>query len=143
IVAINFGVFYLCLRALKQSLTFLMMAYVVTEPCIQCKHTNCAAVCPVDAFRVGPIFLVIDPFDCVDCASCGAECPVEAIYPDDEVPMEWEDYIDLHDRLSEQWMDHVINEAKDALPEAEAWADKENKRDQLIEGWDEVVESAK
>ncbi|MEN9839440.1 MAG: hypothetical protein RL177_919, partial [Bacteroidota bacterium] len=27
------------------------MAYVVTEACVNCKYTNCAAVCPVDAFR--------------------------------------------------------------------------------------------
>ena len=58
------------------------MAYVVTEPCINCKYTNCAAVCPVDAFREGPNFLTIDPLECIDCDACVPECPVEAIYPD-------------------------------------------------------------
>lgn len=111
------------------------MAYVVTDPCIQCKHTNCAAVCPVDAFREGPNFLVIDPFECIDCDACVAECPVEAIYPDDEVPVEWEDYIELNEQLSEEWAEHVINEMKEPLPEAEAWGERENKREYLAESW--------
>jgi ferredoxin len=111
------------------------MAYVVTEPCIQCKHTNCAAVCPVDAFREGPNFLVIDPFECIDCDACVPECPVDAIYPDDEVPMEWEEYIELNDRLSEEWATHVINEVKDPLPDAEEWGQREGKREYLVESW--------
>lgn len=117
------------------------MAYVVTEPCVQCKHTNCAAVCPVDAFREGPNFLVIDPFECIDCDACVPECPVEAIYPDDEVPMEWEEYIDLNDRLSEEWMSHVINEVKDPLPDAEEWGQRKDKREYLIESWNGEAES--
>ena len=111
------------------------MPYVVTEPCIQCKYTNCAAVCPVDAFREGPNFLVIDPNECIDCDACVSECPVEAIYPDDEVPEKWEDYIELNERLSEQWEDRVINETQDSLPDADEWATNEDKRDQLIENW--------
>jgi ferredoxin len=111
------------------------MAYIVTEPCIQCKYTNCAAVCPVDAFREGPNFLAIDPIECIDCDACVSECPVEAIYPDDEVPEKWEDYIDLNERLSEAWEDRIINETHDALPDADEWATKEDKRDLLIESW--------
>jgi ferredoxin len=67
-----------------------------------------------------------------------AECPVEAIYPDDELPVEWEDYIELNDRLSEEWADHVINQTKEALPEAEKWAEREDKREFLVESWDEA-----
>jgi ferredoxin len=119
------------------------MAYVVTDPCIQCKHTNCAAVCPVDAFREGPNFLVIDPFECIDCDACVAECPEEAIYPDDEVPMEWVDYIELNERLSEEWMDQVINEAKESLPEVDEWSGQENKREHLIESWDNAPKAIK
>lgn len=111
------------------------MPYVVTEPCIQCKYTNCAAVCPVDAFREGPNFLVIDPMECIDCDACVSECPVEAIYPDDEVPEKWEDYIDLNERLSEAWEDRIINETQDALPDADEWATKEDKLDKLVESW--------
>ena len=54
------------------------MTFVVTEACIRCKYTDCVDVCPVDAFREGPNFLVIDPDDCIDCAVCVPECPVNA-----------------------------------------------------------------
>lgn len=111
------------------------MPYVVTEPCIQCKYTNCAAVCPVDAFREGPNFLVIDPNECIDCDACVSECPVEAIYPDDEVPSKWEHFIELNERLSEAWEDNVINETKDALPGADEAANNEDKLGDLIEEW--------
>lgn len=111
------------------------MPYVVTEPCIQCKYTNCASVCPVDAFREGPNFLVIDPNECIDCDACVSECPVEAIYPDDEVPEKWENFIELNERLAEAWEDHVINETKDPLPDAEEWAEKEDKLSELQEEW--------
>lgn len=112
------------------------MAYIVTEPCINCKYTNCAAVCPVDAFREGPNFLTIDPLECIDCDACVSECPVEAIFPDDEVPEEWEHYIELNERLAENWEDKIINETQDALPDADDWAEKTDKLDLLQEEWD-------
>ena len=55
------------------------MPFVVTENCIKCKYTDCVEVCPVDCFHEGPNFLVIDPDECIDCAVCIPECPVEAI----------------------------------------------------------------
>ena len=60
------------------------MTYVITESCIKCKYTDCVDVCPVDAFREGPNFLVIDPDECIDCGVCEPECPVDAIKPDTE-----------------------------------------------------------
>ena len=48
------------------------MTFVVTEACIRCKYTDCVSVCPVDCFHEGPNFLVIDPDECIDCASA---CP--------------------------------------------------------------------
>ena len=56
------------------------MAYVVTEACIKCKYTDCVDICPVDCFREGPNFLVIDPDECIDCTLCVAECPADAIF---------------------------------------------------------------
>lgn len=46
------------------------MAHVVAEPCINCKYTDCVAVCPVDCFHEGVNFLVIDPETCIDCGLC-------------------------------------------------------------------------
>lgn len=111
------------------------MAYVVTEPCINCKYTNCASVCPVDAFREGPNFLVISPDDCIDCDACVAECPVEAIYPDDEVPEKWEHFIDWNARLAEKWDDRVINETKDSMSDADEWANKPKSVDDIVQDW--------
>ena len=62
------------------------MTYVVTESCIKCKYTDCVDVCPVDCFHEGPNMLVIDPDECIDCTLCVAECPVEAIFAEDDVP---------------------------------------------------------
>ena len=62
------------------------MAFIVTESCIKCKHTDCVEVCPVDCFYEGPNFLVIHPDECIDCALCEPECPVDAIFSEDELP---------------------------------------------------------
>ena len=62
------------------------MTFVVTEACIRCKYTDCVDVCPVDAFCEGPNFLVINPDECIDCAVCVPECPVAAIYAEEDVP---------------------------------------------------------
>jgi ferredoxin len=68
------------------------MAFVVTEACIKCKYTDCVEVCPVDCFHEGPNFLVIDPEECIDCTLCEPECPVEAIFSEDEVPAGQEEF---------------------------------------------------
>ncbi len=102
------------------------MTYVVTESCIACKYTDCVAVCPVDAFREGPNFLAIDPDDCIDCALCVPECPVEAIYADGQVPADQQDFIALNAQLSRGW--RPITRVKPALPEAQAWARVKDKR---------------
>jgi ferredoxin len=62
------------------------MTFVVTESCIKCKYMDCVEVCPVDCFHEGPNFLVIDPDECIDCTLCEPECPVEAIYSEEELP---------------------------------------------------------
>ena len=69
------------------------MTYVITEPCIGEKNTACTEVCPVDCiYEVEDQFL-INPEECIDCGAGEPECPVEAIYPGDEVPEEMEQYI--------------------------------------------------
>jgi len=101
------------------------MAYVVTEPCIKCKYTDCVDVCPVDCFREGPNFLVIDPDECIDCTLCVAECPVEAICAEDDVPPEQKTFVALNAELSKLWK--PIIERKDPLPDADQWAGAKDK----------------
>ena len=69
------------------------MAYVVCEPCLKCKYTDCVTVCPVDSFREADEILYIDPETCIDCGACAPECPVQAIFSEDEVPEKWQGYI--------------------------------------------------
>ena len=87
------------------------MTYVVTEACIRCKYTDCVDVCPTDAFREGPNFLVIDPDECIDCTLCVPECPVEAIFADDDVPDNQRDFIPLNAELAQRVEAHHREEA--------------------------------
>ncbi len=75
------------------------MTHVVTESCIRCKYTDCVDVCPVDCFREGPNFLTIDPDECIDCAVCIPECPVNAIMPEEDVPADQQHMIKLNAEL--------------------------------------------
>ena len=77
------------------------MAFVVTEPCFGCKYTDCVVVCPVDAFCEGEKMLFIDPETCIDCQQCVTECPVEAIFFEDDVPEGQREYIQLNREMSQ------------------------------------------
>lgn len=101
------------------------MTYVVTEACIKCKYTDCVDVCPVDCFREGPNFLVIDPEECIDCTLCVAECPAEAIYAEDDVPEAQLSFIALNAELAAQWK--PIVEKKSAPDDADQWKDVKDK----------------
>lgn len=105
------------------------MAYVVTENCIKCKFTDCVDVCPVDCFREGPNFLVIDPEECIDCTLCVPECPAEAIYAEDDVPENQRRFIALNAQLAQTWP--PITERQDPPPDAEEWNRKPDKLDYL------------
>ena len=105
------------------------MTYVVTESCIKCKYTDCVDVCPADAFREGPNFLVIAPDDCIDCALCVPECPVSAIYEEGAVPQEQRQFIALNVELAEVW--EPIIAKQDALADAAQWAEVKDKRHHL------------
>ena len=78
------------------------MAYVVTEPCFDCKYTDCVVVCPVDCFREGEQMLYIDPDDCMDCDACRVECPVEAIFFEGDVAESQRHYIALNARMAKE-----------------------------------------
>ena len=106
------------------------MTYVVTESCIKCKYTDCVDVCPVDCFREGPNMLVIDPDECIDCTLCVPECPVEAIFAEDDVPVAQREFIALNAELAKAWPS--ITEKKPAPDDAKEW-DKVIPKTQLLE----------
>ena len=96
------------------------MTFVVSEACIRCKYTDCVDVCPVDAFREGPNCLVIDPDECIDCAVCVPECPVNAIYAEEDLPSGQQDFLALNADLARVWK--PITKTKAAPPDADEWA---------------------
>ena len=101
------------------------MTHVVTESCIKCKHTDCVDVCPVDCFKEGPNFLVIDPDECIDCAVCIPECPVNAIYAEEDIPAGQEKFTALNAELTKLWP--TITDTKPALADAKQWAEVKDK----------------
>lgn len=76
--------------------------------------------CPVDCFREGPNFLVIAPEECIDCAVCVTECPVEAIFAEEDLPDDQKEFIQINADLSK--IGKPIVEGKDAPPGADDWA---------------------
>jgi len=102
------------------------MTYVVTESCIKCKYTDCVDVCPVDCFREGPNMLVIDPGECIDCTLCVPECPVEAIFAEDDVPDAQKGFTALNAELAKLWK--PIIERKPAPGDADQWAKVKDKK---------------
>jgi ferredoxin len=105
------------------------MTHVVTEACIKCKYTDCVAVCPVDCFHEGANFLVIDPDECIDCTLCVMECPVGAIFAEEDLPPEQQHFISLNAELARQWP--LILEQQAPLPEHVDWASVKDKRQWL------------
>ncbi|HEX2685368.1 MAG TPA: 4Fe-4S binding protein [Kofleriaceae bacterium] len=125
------------------------MAYVVADPCVKCKHTDCVAVCPVDCFYEGKNSLAINPDECIDCGACEPECPVTAIFEEGDLPNKWVAYRSINALVTgvksvndidiSSWPDHLkaqaksvtpwpnITEQKKAMPGAEAAAKEENK----------------
>ena len=73
------------------------MTHVVTEACVKHKYQDSVVVCPVEAFKEADDYLVIDPDECIDCAACVTECPVEAIFADTDVPEDMESWIERNE----------------------------------------------
>ena len=99
------------------------MTYVVAQPCLGTKDRSCVEVCPVDCFYDHPDpelnkkegvdpenpenvgILVIDPDECIHCGACEPECPVEAIFEDDDVPEKWSEYTEINAKVCEGYSD--------------------------------------
>jgi ferredoxin len=96
------------------------MTCVVTEGCIGCRYGECVAACPVNAFHVGPKFVVINPAVCVNCTTCVVVCPVGAIVPDYELSAAQKIFARKNADLARIWP--RVNAPPDALPDADFWA---------------------
>jgi ferredoxin len=108
------------------------MTHVVMESCIRCRYTDCVDVCPVDCFRIGPNFIVIDPDECIDCAVCIPECPVGAIVAEEDVPENQKQFIDLNAELAKKWPS--ITRMQEHFKDADDWKDEPNKMQYLDRG---------
>ena len=98
------------------------MAHVVTNKCNGCKFTDCVEVCPVACFYELDGQVVIHPEDCIDCTACVAECPVEAIYAEADVPGEFQADTEFNSTEAKRLKDsgkEAILKKKDPLPTAE------------------------
>lgn len=102
------------------------MSHIVAEPCIKCKYTDCVAVCPVDCFHEGVNMLVIDPEVCIDCGLCPPECPVSAIFSEEDLPPKWHGFIEINKNYAPMWP--VIDSQKEHLPGADEAAKIESKK---------------
>ena len=116
------------------------MTHVVIARCVDCRYTDCCAVCPVDCFyeTSDPAMLVIDPQTCIDCELCVPECPINAIYPEEELPEEYAEWTEKNAELYSEG--EVTSEKGEPLPGAltlEEWQEKEKEK-----GW-EIEEPSK
>lgn len=110
------------------------MTHVVTGRCVNCRYTDCATVCPVECFweTENPAMLVIDPDTCIDCGLCIPECPIHAIYTEDEVPAPYAEWTKKNAELFKSGKN--ITEKKDALPGALSL--EEVQQQEKDKGWD-------
>ncbi|MDC3181053.1 ferredoxin family protein [Gammaproteobacteria bacterium] len=101
------------------------MMYIVSEQCIKCKYTDCVEACPVDCFHEGPNMVVINPDECIDCNLCVAECPIGAIYAEDDLPQAQQHMIAINEKYANIWPN--LDQKKAPLPDAKSWENTEDK----------------
>ena len=77
------------------------MTYIIAEPCIETKDRGCVDVCPVDCIYEGDDQLYIHPDECIDCGACEPECPVTAIFAEEDTPDEFVTFIAKNRRYFE------------------------------------------
>ena len=110
------------------------MSYIIGSKCVSVCDTACVAVCPVDCIH-GPLDkegmgmevenmskeeiqnqqLYINPEDCIECGACLPECPVEAIWADDELPAEQIPFIEINEKGAEMYRENNITEQKESM----------------------------
>ncbi len=105
------------------------MSHFVADPCVKCKYTDCVAVCPVDCFHEGVNMLVIDPETCIDCGLCPPECPVSAIFAEEDMPDKWSDYAEINAKYACDWP--VIDAQKEPMASADEASKEDDKKGQI------------
>jgi ferredoxin len=95
------------------------MTYVVGEKCIKCKYTDCVEVCPVDCFHEGANMLVIDPEECIDCGVCVPECPIDAIFDEEDLPEDQRHFLAVNAEYARRWP--VITKMRPPPDDARQW----------------------
>src|SRR5260370_358972 len=104
-----------------------LMAFVVCEPCQDCKYTDCVTVCPMDCFYQDEEMLYIDPAECIDCEACVPECPVQAIFHEGNVPAPWTQFIQLNAEraltLNVSGGNITVRQEPEKRPGGPGWAD--------------------
>lgn len=103
------------------------MTHVITDACVKCKYTDCVDVCPVDCFHEGEHMLAINPDICIDCGICIDECPVEAIETESDENVKW---LERARQNISRWP--IIDNSKAPLPDADKFAQEENKYEKYI-----------
>ena len=74
------------------------MPYIIIDTCVGVKDESCVAVCPVDciiAIGDDPM-MFIHPDECIECGACLPECPVNAIFSEEEVPDDQKAWIEIN-----------------------------------------------
>jgi ferredoxin--NADP+ reductase len=78
------------------------MSYIITDLCERAGF--CADICPTESIHAvegdddWPLYYV-NPDTCIDCGACMAECPNEAIFPDYDLPEEYEAYVEINEQF--------------------------------------------
>jgi ferredoxin len=109
------------------------MTHVVAGRCVDCRYTYCVVECPVSCFWEiqNPHMLVIDPGTCIDCEACVPACPINAIWPDHELPPEYQEWTQVNaDRYAEG---KNITDQGDPLPSAKSL--EEIQAEEKAKGW--------
>jgi NAD-dependent dihydropyrimidine dehydrogenase PreA subunit len=74
------------------------MTYVITEACIDVKDQSCIEVCPVDCIYADDDDRIcyVEPDECIDCGVCEGACPVQAIFPEQNLARESIQFIEIN-----------------------------------------------
>lgn len=129
------------------------MAYVIGNACIGTKDTACIDACPTDSihgYTESPQ-LYIDPATCIDCDACAQACPVNAIYPGDQVPAAEKKFVEVNSSFYLTWdrsksiVELKKKSSKPAVTQGEATAveEDENPTWTLAQNWERAWEENK